>query len=444
MRRLLLLAGLAVVLALSVPAVADANTVDATCNGGSCSPWFNVNVTIEWQFIPSAPDSKTDDCNVTDVTTEGEHALDCGATWNDPAPPEFEHHSIDVKIDKTAPTGVTGAPDRPPDHNGWYTQPLSVPFSATSDNLSGVAGCDTVPYSGPDGVGLSVMGSCSDNAGNAAAASSATFNYDATPPVVSGADPSRPPDHNGWYNHPVGFTFVGTDVTSQIASCTSTTYSGPVDPSAAVNGACTDNAGNVGLGHQSLKYDDARPAAAQVQVTPGNHRVDVSWTLPGDANEVTLSRSRQGISAAPVVVYSGSGSSFLDRGLTNGVKYRYALTDIDQAGNSTTKVVPAIPTASSLRPFVGTVVSSPPRLTWKAVKRARYYNVQLYIGRKKVLSTWPRTASLQLTQRWNFRGRSYTLRPGHYRWYVWPGFGSMRANDYGKRIGRSSFRVVGS
>jgi hypothetical protein len=217
-----------------------------------------------------------------------------------------------------------------------------------------------------------------------------------------------------------------------------------VDASAAVNGACTDNAGNIGLGSQRFKYDNTRPAAAQVQITPGNHRVDLSWTLPKDADSVTVSRSQQGSSAAPVVVYSGGASSFLDKGLKNGAKYRYAVTDSDQAGNSTTNVIRAIPTASSLRPFVGTVVSSPPLLTWKKIKGARYYNVQLYFGRKKVLSTWPRTPSLQLKPRWHFRGKTRTLASGNYRWYVWPGFGPLSAHNYGNRIGRSSFRVVGS
>jgi hypothetical protein len=90
---------------------------------------------------------------------------------------------------------------------------------------------------------------------------------------------------------------------------------------------------------------------------------------------------------------------------------------------------------------VGSVVSSPPMLTWKKIRGARYYNVQLYLGKNKVLSTWPRTNSLQLKQRWHFRGKTLTLTQGHYRWYVWPGFGNLSAHRYGHRIGRSSFRV---
>ena len=47
----------------------------------------------------------------------------------------------------------------------------------------------------------------------------------------------RPPDHAGWFNHPVRVSFSGSDATSGIASCSSATYSGPdrpEPPSAAV------------------------------------------------------------------------------------------------------------------------------------------------------------------------------------------------------------------
>ena len=43
--------------------------------------------------------------------------------------------------------------------------------------------------------------------------------------------------------------------------------------------------------------------------TPGNHRVEVTWTLPSGASSVSVSRSEQGSSVAPVVVYSGTRTS---------------------------------------------------------------------------------------------------------------------------------------
>jgi len=62
-----------------------------------------------------------------------------------------------------------------------------------------------------------------------------------------------------------------------------------------------------------------------------------------------------------------------------------------------------VPDGSSLRPFIDTEVSVPPRLSWAKVRKARYYNLQLFKGRKKILSTWPKRASLKLksTFRWS-------------------------------------------
>ncbi len=78
-------------------------------------------------------------------------------------------------------------------------------------------------------------------------------------------------------------------------------------------------------------------------------------------------------------------------------------------------------------------------LRWTAVRGARYYNVQLFRGGRKILSTWPRSPQLQLKEKWWFRGRRYKLVDGRYKWYAWPGEGPRSANRYGKRIGGRSF-----
>ena len=59
-------------------------------------------------------------------------------------------------------------------------------------------------YNGPDGEDVSASLTCRDNAGNEGEGS-VSFDYDNTDPgvVVSLA---RDPDHNGWYNAPVGYT----------------------------------------------------------------------------------------------------------------------------------------------------------------------------------------------------------------------------------------------
>jgi hypothetical protein len=87
-----------------------------------------------------------------------------------------------------------------------------------------------------------------------------------------------------------------------------------------------------------------------------------------------------------------------------------------------------------LSPRDAAVVSRPPMLRWGAVSSATHYNVQLWRGNRKVLSRWPERPRLQLQWSWRFRGRSYRLSVGRYRWYVWPGFpwgyGSYRRRNF--------------
>ena len=73
---------------------------------------------------------------------------------------------------------------------------------------------------------------------------------------------------------------------------------------------------------------------------------------------------------------------------------------------------------------------------------ARYYNVPLFLGKRKLFTAWPSEASLRLRHQVKFRGRRTTLRPGFYRWYVWPGLGAKRLHRYGPLVGQSAFKLV--
>jgi hypothetical protein len=79
---------------------------------------------------------------------------------------------------------------------------------------------------------------------------------------------------------------------------------------------------------------------------------------------------------------------------------------------------------------------------WRAVKRARFYNVQVYRKGSKILSIWPARARLKLHSRWKYNGKSFRLRPGAYTWIVWPAYGPRTKPRYGSMLGQSTFRVV--
>jgi hypothetical protein len=86
-------------------------------------------------------------------------------------------------------------------------------------------------------------------------------------------------------------------------------------------------------------------------------------------------------------------------------------------------------------------VGRPPLLEWARDPRARYYNVQLFRGKRKIITVWPTVPRYQLKMRWTYRGKRWRLSPGRYRWVVWPGYGPRSRADYGTRIVKSTFVV---
>ncbi len=261
---------------------------------------------------------------------------------------------------------------------------------------------------------------------------------DRTAPAVH-AVPERPPDYAGWFNRPLRVSFRGTDTTSGIASCSGVTYAGPSSAGVSLGGSCSDVAGNTGSAAYRFNYDATPPAPPTVKAKPGNKRIKLTWTDPPDA-DAWIVRSGAGETK---VVHQGPGSSFTDRRLRNGRRYRYLVTLIDQAGNRASADAAATPTGSKLlSPARGARVHSPPLLEWRNVRGATYFNVQLYRGRLKLLTRWPRINSLQVKRRWRFGGRGHRLVAGRYCWHVWPGFGKRSERDYGRKLGQSCFRVV--
>ena len=143
----------------------------------------------------------------------------------------------------------------------------------------------------------------------------------------------------------------------------------------------------------------------------------------------------------PLIVYSGPADHFKDTRVTNRKKYVYSLAAYDAAGNKVVRTITAVPQAPLSAPVNGAVVRSPPTLAWRKDARASYYNVQLFRGSTKVLTSWPTHPWLKLQRAWQYQNRPVKLVPGRYRWYVWPGYGAVTVRRYGKLIGMSTFVV---
>jgi hypothetical protein len=175
----------------------------------------------------------------------------------------------------------------------------------------------------------------------------------------------------------------------------------------------------------------------------GDALVRLSWQIPDGVDHVVITHQLS-VGGDTQTVYNGSAESFTDRGLVNGLEYRYVVVSVDKSGNSSVGVaVVALPKATLLRsPKDGARLKKPPKLVWVRNSEAAYYNVQLFRGSAKILSTWPAKPALTLKPTWKYKGRTYKLTPGVYRWYVWPGFGARAAVDYGEMLGFSTFQIV--
>jgi hypothetical protein len=174
----------------------------------------------------------------------------------------------------------------------------------------------------------------------------------------------------------------------------------------------------------------------------GDGSVKLTYQIPAGVDHVVIKRSRSGV--AEELVYTGKTETFTDRGLLNGVEYRYVVTSVNQAGNESPGVAIFVtPRKNLLRsPKDGARLKRPPKLLWSRDPEASYYNAQLMLNGVKVLSVWPRRASYGLKKSWKYKGRKYTLKPGLYTWFVWPGYGARARVDYGPMLGSRTFRIV--
>ena len=317
---------------------------------------------------------------------------------------------------------------------GWFTGPVALDWTVSAGVV--VRGCADVTITA-DTTGR--LEGCIARDSTDTVQRTVTITLDQTAPVVTGVEPGRLPDHAGWYTHPVTFGVQGTDVTSGIASCEAPGYAGPDAREASFIASCRDRAGNAAARAFPLSYDATPPDPGPATATAGDHVVRLAWPAGATASVV---RSPGIESAASVELYRGAGTGFTDRRVRNGDRYRYVLTLVDEAGNAASRELIGEPGPRLLAPERRAAVAGPPLLQWVPVRGARYYNVQLFRGKHKILSAWPRRPRLQLTPAWWFHGRYQRLIPGTYRWYVWPGEGRRAERRYGPRIGRRSF-VIG-
>jgi large repetitive protein len=288
-----------------------------------------------------------------------------------------------------------------------------------------------------------------DVAGNQGAADSYAWRIDTTPPTTAITD------------RPGSLTNDGSATFSFTANEPGSSFSCRID--AADFAPCSSPATYHGLG------DGAHAFSVRANDGVGNLSAPVghSWTIDTTAPETTLAAApTSGTATSATFAYSASERATFEcrldgapfalcatptsyAGLGQG-DHQFQVRAIDVAGNAdptpslhgwriqapaTKKVASAL-----LSPRAGARVNRPPLLVWRRVTGARYYNVQVFRGRRKVFSGRPTRTRLQLKATWRYLGRTERLLPGRYRWYVWLGYSNPRR--YRALLGQSMFLVL--
>jgi hypothetical protein len=213
------------------------------------------------------------------ISAEGTHDL---AFWSDDVAGNSEaHHTVQIRVDKTAPT-ITHEFDLAPTH-GWFRSAVKVSFTCLDNpGGSGVASCTSPVTVGSEGSGHDVPGTATDLAGNSAT-DHATVNLDRTPPSIVGTTGGTA-NGNGWYSQPVVVSFSCSDSLSGVDTCAAPDTVGEGQDQSA-SGTAYDVAGNSATAVvPHLDIDLTRPDLTGAPTTAANahgwydNSVAVHWT----------------------------------------------------------------------------------------------------------------------------------------------------------------------
>jgi HYR domain len=225
---------------------------------------------------------------------------------------------------------------------------------------------------------------------------------------------------------------------------TARTYTGLVEGAYLFTVQVTNAIGNVNQASYGWAVDLTSPDdVARFSARAGDRIVRLSWTKPIDVDyeRVRLWRKRAGATSWRRLADRAAADTFLDREVSNHVRYVYRIRSFDLAGNvSAASTASAWPTPI-LSPVYDAIVHSPPLVDWRSVRNATYYNMQMWRNGRKLLSVWPSGSQYRLRSSWTFQGRRHMLSGGQVTVYVWAGFGSKAAANYGPLYGRTRFTV---
>ncbi len=256
---------------------------------------------------------------------------------------------------------------------------------------------------------------------------------------------------NDWYISDVVVSWTFSGATTASPDCLPQQLTADT-PATAVSCTVSDNAGG-SISRTVTVHIDRTPPTAVIATPARPPDVSPFYTAPLPISW-SATDATSGIAACTTLTYAGpEGSAVAPTG-----------TCRDHAGNvsaplpftfsygtppAPAPVIPAPPPPTTTAGTGGPTATSTtaktkakrPTLTWRARPKVKYYNLQLFRNGRKILSAWPTVARYTLKPSWRYRGHTYKLTAGSYRWYVWPGYGPRSAHHYGRLLSKGAVTV---
>ena len=199
----------------------------------------------------------------------------------------------------------------------------------------------------------------------------------------------------------------GQDATSGLAGCDQpAAMADPTTRPRRSPATCRDVAGNTATRAFPFQYDATPPDLGALAAETGDRLVQLSWPAAATAR---VERT-PGLGGAGHSSLRAQPDGLNDLRVRNDVRYRYAVTVADQAGNTTTREITAVPGPRLLAPAPRAQLTGAPMLRWTPVRGARYYNVQLFRKGHKVLSALAAPRALPARAALALQGRQAEAR----------------------------------
>jgi hypothetical protein len=252
---------------VKIDATPPANVVANADRLADHNGWYNHALTVTWSGAD--PTSGIASCTVTPFSGPDNATASLNGHCTDQAGNSSADVAFNFKFDSTPPTAVAlSLTAGTPGANGWYTSDVTV-HTAGAETVSGPPVCTADQFQTAETTGQSFNGSCTNDAGLTANATSLTIKLDKTGPTATLAVTSGAAGDNGWYTSDVTVHATGNDTISSPVSCGSDQIISTETTGTPVNGSCTNDAGlSTDASALTVKLDKTAPVVA-LAVTAG-------------------------------------------------------------------------------------------------------------------------------------------------------------------------------